>query len=152
MLRDIERVAIINRGEPAMRFIRGLRDYNRAHQTRIRSVVFFTAPDRRARFVQEADEAFDLGPATFIDLRDGLRKPAYLDMALLERALTLSGVDSLWPGWGFASERPELVGLCHRLGLIFIGPGSATMRKLGDKISAKLLAEELGIPVIPWGG
>ena len=152
MLRDMQRVAIINRGEPAMRFIRGVRDYNRTHQTRIRSVVFFTAPDRRARFVQEADEAFGLGPATFIDLRDGLRKPAYLDMALLERALTLSGVDSLWPGWGFASERPELVGLCHRLGLIFIGPGSATMRKLGDKISAKLLAEELGIPVIPWGG
>ncbi len=152
MLRDIQRVAIINRGEPAMRFIRGARDYNRSHQTRIRSVVFFTAPDRRARFVQEADEAFDLGPATFIDARDGLRKPAYLNMALLERALILSGVDSLWPGWGFASERPELVGLCHRLGLIFIGPGSAAMRKLGDKISAKLLAEELGIPVVPWGG
>jgi acetyl/propionyl-CoA carboxylase alpha subunit/acetyl-CoA carboxylase carboxyltransferase component len=152
MLRDIRRIAVINRGEPAMRFIRGIRDYNRSHQTRIRSVVFFTAPDRRARFVQEADEAFDLGPPTFTDPQDGQRRSAYLDMARLEKSLTLSGVDAVWPGWGFASERPELVGLCHRLGLVFIGPGSASMRRLGDKISAKLLAGELGIPVIPWGG
>jgi acetyl/propionyl-CoA carboxylase alpha subunit/acetyl-CoA carboxylase carboxyltransferase component len=152
MLRDIERVAIINRGEPAMRFIRGVRDYNRAQKTRIRSVVFFTAPDRGARFVQEADEAFDLGPATFTDPSDGQRKSAYLDMALLEKSLALSGVDAVWPGWGFASERPELVGLCIRLGLVFIGPDSPAMRRLGNKINAKLLAGELGIPVIPWGG
>ena len=152
MLRDIQRIAIINRGEPAMRFIRGVRDYNRSHQTRIRTVVFFTAPDRRARFVQEADEAFNLGPATFTDPRDGQRKAAYLDMAGLEKSLTLSGVDAVWPGWGFASERAEFVDLCSRLGLVFIGPGSSAMRRLGDKINAKLLAEELGIPVIPWGG
>ena len=135
-----------------MRFIRGVRDYNRSRQTRIRTVVFFTAPDRRARFVQEADEAFNLGPATFTDPRDGQRKAAYLDMAGLEKSLTLSGVDAVWPGWGFASERAEFVDLCSRLGLVFIGPGSSAMRRLGDKINAKLLAEELGIPVIPWGG
>jgi acetyl/propionyl-CoA carboxylase alpha subunit len=62
MLRDIPRVAIINRGETAMCFILGVREYNHSHQTRIRTVVFFTAPDRRVRFVQEADEAFDLRP------------------------------------------------------------------------------------------
>ena len=62
MLRDIPRVAIINRGETAMRFIRGVREYNHSHQTRICTVVFFTEPDRPMRFVQEADEAFDLRP------------------------------------------------------------------------------------------
>lgn len=147
-----DRVAIINRGEPAMRFMRAAREFNRERGTQIRSLIFHTTPDRHARFVREADEAFDLGPAFFLDASAGQRQPAYLDLPRIERMLKSSNAQAVWVGWGFVAERPEFVELCDRLGLVFIGPGSRTMKLLGDKISAKKLAESLGIPVVPWAG
>ncbi len=151
MLTNFKRVAIINRGEPAMRFIRAVRDFNREQQTQIRTIVLFTTPDRRARFVLEADESIDIGDAVFVDSRDGHRKASYLDFPRVETALITCGADAAWVGWGFVSERPEFVDLCNKLGILFIGPDASSMRRLGDKISAKKLAEELNIPVIPWG-
>ncbi len=147
-----ERVAIVNRGEPAMRFIRAVRSYNREHRTEIRTLLLYTTPDARARFVCEADEALSLGAATFLDPLDGQRKAAYLDYPRLEKALVSSRADAVWVGWGFASERPEFAELCARLGLVFIGPDSESMRRLGDKIAAKQLAQHIGVPAIPWGG
>ncbi|HYK91837.1 MAG TPA: biotin carboxylase N-terminal domain-containing protein, partial [Acidobacteriota bacterium] len=135
-----------------MRFIRAVRAYNRERRTEIKTVVFYTEPDVRARFVCEADDAVNLGGSTFVDPLDGYCKPSYLDYPRLERTLLSSGVDAVWVGWGFVSERPEFADLCARLGLVFIGPASETMRRLGDKISAKRLAEQIGVPVIPWGG
>jgi acetyl/propionyl-CoA carboxylase alpha subunit/acetyl-CoA carboxylase carboxyltransferase component len=151
MSNDIRRVAIINRGEPAMRFICAVREFNRERGTEIRTIVFYSTPDRRARFVHEADESVFLGEATFLDPRDRQRKASYLNYSRIEEALVACNADAAWVGWGFASERPEFVDLCTRLGIIFIGPDSASMRRLGDKISAKKLAEEIGIPTIPWG-
>ncbi len=78
------RVAIVNRGEPAMRFIHAIREFNLERGTAIQTLALFTEPDRRARFVREADEAFDLGAATFVDPADGQRKPRYLDFERLE--------------------------------------------------------------------
>uniref|UniRef100_UPI000FCBF8A5 ATP-binding protein n=1 Tax=Enterobacter hormaechei TaxID=158836 RepID=UPI000FCBF8A5 len=69
---------------------------------------------------------------------------------VLERALTESRADAVWPGWGFVAEDPAFVDLCDRLGITFIGPTAAAMRQLGDKIGSKLLAEEVGVPVAPW--
>jgi acetyl/propionyl-CoA carboxylase alpha subunit/acetyl-CoA carboxylase carboxyltransferase component len=148
---DFRRVAIVNRGEPAMRFIHAVREYNLEHRTDIRVIALFTEPDRHARYVREADESVDLGPSTFVDEADGLRRPAYLDYRVLERALTESQADAAWTGWGFVAERPEFAELCERLGVTIIGPDSGSMRRLGDKICAKRLAEQAGIPVIPWG-
>jgi acetyl/propionyl-CoA carboxylase alpha subunit/acetyl-CoA carboxylase carboxyltransferase component len=149
---EFQRVAIVNRGEPAMRFIHAIREFNLERGTAIQTVALFTEPDRRARFVREADESVDLGAATFVDPADGQRKPRYLDFERLERAIVESQADAVWAGWGFVAERPDFVELCDRLGVIFLGPTALAMRRLGDKISAKRLAEQAGLPVTPWGG
>ena len=74
----------------------------------------------------------------------------YLDHAVLERALRETGADAAWVGWGFVAEDPAFAELCERLGVTFIGPSAEAMRKLGDKIGSKLIAEEVGVPVAPW--
>jgi acetyl/propionyl-CoA carboxylase alpha subunit/acetyl-CoA carboxylase carboxyltransferase component len=152
MLIDFRRVAIVNRGEPAMRFIHAVREFNIEHRTDTRVIALFTEPDRHARYVHEADEAVGLGPSSFVDDRDGLRRSKYLDYEALERALVEAQADAAWTGWGFVAERPEFAELCERLGIACIGPDSGSMRRLGDKICAKRLAEQTGVPVIPWGG
>ena len=152
MRTEFERVAIINRGEPAIRFIRAARQFNGEYNTRLRTIVLYTTPDRGARFIREADEAVDLGEATFFDSRVGQRKPAYLDHVRVARALGECRADAVWVGWGFVSESPAFVELCDSMGLAFIGPDGDSMRLLGDKISAKLLAGQTGVPVVPWCG
>src|SRR5699024_7707793 len=105
------------------------------------TVALYTDADRTATFVREADHAHYLGPAS--------ARP-YLDFAALETALVESGADAAWVGWGFVAEDPSFAELCTRLGITFIGPSAQAMRKLGDKIGAKLIAEEVGVPVAPW--
>ncbi|MCI0693698.1 ATP-grasp domain-containing protein [candidate division KSB1 bacterium] len=152
MEKDFTRIAIVNRGEPAMRFIHAVREYNRENGTSLQAIALYTEPDRRAMFVREADEAVNFGAATYIDRRDGQRKNSYLDYERLERALLESRAEAVWVGWGFVAEHAEFVELCNRLGIVFIGPGAEVMRRLGDKITSKLLAEQAGIPVVPWSG
>ncbi len=150
MRTQFDRIAIINRGEPALRFIRAVRQFNREYQTQLRTIVFYTDPDRRSRFVQEADEAMYIGEATFFDNHAGQTKPVYVDHERIKHALLECQADAVWVGWGFVAENPGFVEMCTRLGLAFIGPDSDTMRLLGNKISAKRLAADAGIPVIPW--
>jgi acetyl/propionyl-CoA carboxylase alpha subunit/acetyl-CoA carboxylase carboxyltransferase component len=152
MSADFQRVAIVNRGEPAMRAIHAIREFNLERRSAISTIALFTTPDRRARFVREADESYDLGAATFVDDADGQRKPSYLDYERLEHALVAVQADAAWAGWGFVAERADFVELCDRIGVTFIGPTSLAMRRLGDKISSKRLAEQAGLRVIPWGG
>jgi acetyl/propionyl-CoA carboxylase alpha subunit/acetyl-CoA carboxylase carboxyltransferase component len=144
------RIAIVNRGEPAVRFIKAVRDYNRLHDASLSTIAFYTAGDRRSRFVREADERVEL--TTSPDELEAPRRSPYLDYDRLERALVASRADAVWTGWGFVAERPEFADLCHRLGLVYIGPPASAMRLLGDKIAAKRLAAQVGIPVVPWGG
>jgi acetyl/propionyl-CoA carboxylase alpha subunit/acetyl-CoA carboxylase carboxyltransferase component len=146
-----ERVAILNRGEPAMRFIIAAREYAQERGQPLHTIALYTDPDRRAMFVREADEAYALGPATHTGT-GGERTSSYLDYERLERALIDTRAEAVWPGWGFASERPAFVDLCERLGIVFIGPTSDMMRKLGDKITSKQLAESADVPVAPWSG
>jgi acetyl/propionyl-CoA carboxylase alpha subunit/acetyl-CoA carboxylase carboxyltransferase component len=135
------RVAIVNRGEAAMRLIHAVRDLSAETGTRIETVALYTDADRNATFVREADVAYLLGPAS--------ARP-YLDHAVLERALVETGADAAWVGWGFVAEDPAFAELCEKTGVTFVGPSAEAMRKLGDKIGAKLLAEEVGVPVAPW--
>ena len=150
MKRSFSRVAIVNRGEAALRFVHAALELNREGE-RLRTIALYTEPDRHALFVREADEAYDLGPA-LVDAPDGRRMVAYLDLARLERALRETGAEAAWPGWGFVAEQPGFVDLCERLGVTFIGPPAAAMRALCDKVACKRLAEGLGIPVVPWAG
>ncbi len=152
MSRNFERVAIVNRGEAAMRFIHAVREFNQEHRTALRSIALFTEPDRRAMFVREADESVCLGPAQVLDADTGQTKSVYVDYGRLERALVAARADAVWLGWGFVAEHAEFADLCHEMGIVFIGPDSNAMRCVGDKIVAKKLAEQLQIPVAPWSG
>jgi acetyl/propionyl-CoA carboxylase alpha subunit/acetyl-CoA carboxylase carboxyltransferase component len=135
------RVAIVNRGEAAMRLIHAVGELNAEGGPRIETVALYTDADATASFVRNADFAYQLGPAS--------ARP-YLDLAVLERALIETGADAAWVGWGFVAEEPAFAELCEKLGVTFIGPSPDAMRKLGDKIGAKLIAEEVGVPVAPW--
>jgi acetyl/propionyl-CoA carboxylase alpha subunit/acetyl-CoA carboxylase carboxyltransferase component len=146
------RVAIVNRGEPAIRLIRAIRELNQEEEPGLTTIAFYTDPDERAVYVREADEAVRLGPPMYVDRETGQRGSGYLDYERLEAALRESKADAAWVGWGFVAERPEFAELCERLGVVFIGPSGRAMRLLADKIGSKRLAQDLGVPLAPWSG
>ena len=122
-----------------MRLVNAVRELRVERDEDIRTIALHTAAERTAMFVREADEAV---------LLDG----TYLDLDALERALVAARADAAWVGWGFVAERPEFAELCVRLGITFVGPSAEVMRRLGDKIGAKRLAEEAAVPVAAWSG
>src|SRR5664279_1014072 len=136
-----KRIAIVNRGEAAMRLIHAVRDINALGGEAIRTIALYTDAESTAMFVREADVAYPLGPAS--------ARP-YLDYDVLEKALLETHADAVWVGWGFVAEDPAFAELCAGIGVTFIGPSPEAMRTLGDKIGSKLLAEEVGVPVAPW--
>jgi acetyl/propionyl-CoA carboxylase alpha subunit/acetyl-CoA carboxylase carboxyltransferase component len=152
MSEPFRRIAIVNRGEPAMRLVRAAREWSHERADPLHTIALFTEPDRGALFVQEADEAHPLGSATFVDEGDGQRKNRYLDYGALEQALLATRAEAAWVGWGFVAEHAAFAELCRRLGVVFIGPDPETTRRLGDKIASKRLAEEAGVPVAAWSG
>ncbi|MFC8297803.1 carboxyl transferase domain-containing protein [Micromonospora orduensis] len=135
------RIAIVNRGEAAMRLIHAVRELAAETGVPLETVALYTDVDRTATFVREADIAYDLGPAS--------ARP-YLNLATLERALVETGADAAWVGWGFVAEDPAFAELCEKIGVTFVGPSPEAMRQLGDKIGSKLIAEKVGVPVAPW--
>lgn len=140
------RIAVVNRGESARRLIHAVRELNAgrlpgAQDAPLQVVALYTEAERKEPFVQEADLAWCLGPMS--------TRP-YLNLNVLERALRETEADAAWVGWGFVAEDPAFSALCERLGVTFIGASAKAMRKLGDKISAKLIAEEAGMPVAAW--
>ena len=144
-----DRIAIVNRGEPAMRLIHTVRALRQADGSGPRTVALHTEAERGAMFVRQADHAVRIGP--------GPGEPAwarspYLDHDELARALGEADADAAWVGWGFVAEHPGFSDRCAQLGVTFIGPSGDTMRALGDKIGAKHLAEQAGVPVAPWSG
>ena len=143
----LRRIAVVNRGEAAMRLVNAVRELRHEHETDIRTIALHTRAERTAMFVREADEAVCIDEDRAADAGS-----PYLDLDALERALIAARADSAWVGWGFVAERPEFAELCDRLGIVFIGPSAEVMRRLGDKIGAKLLAEQADVPVAPWSG
>ncbi len=138
------RIAIVNRGEAAMRLIHAVRDLN-AEGTHdpITTIALHTDAERTAMFAREADEAWPLGPAS--------ARP-YLDHALLARVLRECRADAVWVGWGFVAEDPAFAEMVEEMGITFIGPSAEAMRQLGDKIGSTRLAEQAGVPVAAWSG
>lgn len=144
-MKSFRRVAIVNRGEAAMRLVHAARDA--PVDDDLTTIAFHTEAERGAMFVREADEA-----VCFESLGVPITGTPYLDLDVLEAALVASRAEAAWVGWGFVAERPEFADLCDRLGVTFIGPSGDVMRTLGDKIGAKLLAESADVPVAPWSG
>ena len=138
--RPFRRLAIVNRGEAAMRAIRAVRELNWQRDEPIRIIALHIDAERHALFVRQADERHCLGEG------------GYLDYDELERALTETRADAAWVGWGFVAEHPEFAELCERLGIVFVGPDADVMRALGDKVEGKRLAEKADVPVAAWSG
>ena len=119
------RVAIVNRGEPAMRLINAVREWNAQGLAPLRTIAIYTAVDRTAMFVREADEAVLIGPDD----------PEYMGPSTLPRLRRaaagpsrLARADAVWPGWGFVSEKAEFAQLCRDMGIVFVGPSPEVMR------------------------
>ena len=129
----INSVLIANRGEIAVRIARTCRSLG------IRSIAVYTEPDAAAAHVAAADEAVALGS----DPR------AYLDVAGVLAAARSAGAAAVHPGYGFLSENPELSRACDDAGIIFIGPSPKAIDTMGSKITAKALAVDAGVPVVP---
>lgn len=143
------KVAIVNRGEPAMRFITAAREWSFQHEHPLTTIALFTDPDRNAMFVREADVSYALGAPTYVDA-EGNTKNSYLDYERLGKALEETGAEAVWVGWGFVAEHAEFADMCAKKGVVFIGPTGDMMRQLGDKITSKRAATEAEVPVAPW--
>lgn len=135
--RKIKRVLIANRGEIALRIMRTVKEME------LEAVVVYESPDTDAYYVRLADNAILLG--------EGPRKD-YLDVEKIIWAAKKCGADAIHPGYGFLSENPDLPEACERAGVIFIGPPAQVMRDLGNKVTARTIAERAGIPSIPGTG
>jgi acetyl/propionyl-CoA carboxylase alpha subunit/acetyl-CoA carboxylase carboxyltransferase component len=141
----IRRLAIVNRGEAAMRCIRAVKALRAEEGSSLEAVAIYTAIDRDAPFVRHADLAVEL-PAPKGEVA------AYLDHDGLVRALRKVDADAVWPGWGFVAEHPAFVQRLEKEGIRFLGPSPDAMQALGDKIGSKRLAEQAGVPVTAWSG
>jgi len=133
----LRRVLVANRGEIAIRVARALADLE------IPSVAVFSEDDSNCLHVLKADAAVPLrgtGPA------------AYLDMQQLIEVARAQGCDAIHPGYGFLSENADFARACRAAGVRFIGPDADTLEQLGDKVRARALAAEAGIPVLEGSG
>ena len=134
----IDRVLIANRGAIAVRIIRTLQAMN------IRAIAVYAEADRHARHVRLADEAWSLG--------EGQVRDTYLNQAKLLAIAAQSGAQALHPGYGFLSENPEFVTRCAAAGVHFLGPSAEQMAVFGLKHSARALAEQNNVPLLPGSG
>ncbi len=131
----IKKVLVANRGEIAVRVMRSCREMG------ISSVAIFSEADRTAMHVRYADEAYCVGPAASSE--------SYLNMDKILEVARTTKADAIHPGYGFLSENAQFAEAVTRAGLIFIGPSVHAINTMGDKLTARQLMIESGVPVVP---
>jgi len=130
-----QRVLVANRGEIALRVIRACREMG------IETVAVFSEADRGAHYLTLADEAYCIGPAPATD--------SYLMINRLISAAEIGNVQAIHPGYGFLAENAHFAEVCRSCNIEFIGPSHQAMQKLGDKVSAKEIARQAKVPLVP---
>ena len=130
-----QKVLIANRGEIALRALRACKELD------LKTVAIYSAGDKELKHLRLADETVCVGPSSPIE--------SYLNIPAILSAAELTGADAIYPGYGFLAEDADFAEKCESSGFIFIGPSSSVIRQMGDKITAKDLAEQSKIPIVP---
>ncbi len=130
-----KRILIANRGEIALRVIRACREMG------IQTVAIYSEADRNASYLELADETFCIGPARSAD--------SYLKIDQVISAAEVGNVEAIHPGYGFLAENSHFNEVCRSCKIDFIGPTPDAMEMLGDKNSARAVAREAKVPVVP---
>ncbi|HDZ69032.1 MAG TPA: acetyl-CoA carboxylase biotin carboxylase subunit [Phycisphaerales bacterium] len=129
------RILIANRGEIALRIIRA------CHELGIEAVVVYSEADKNAPYLQLADEAICIGPAS--------PAASYLNIPRIISAAEIADVEAIHPGYGFLAENINFAQICQDCGITFIGPPVEAMRLLGDKVRARKLAHKTKVRIVP---
>jgi acetyl-CoA carboxylase biotin carboxylase subunit len=124
-----------NRGEIAVRILRACRELG------IETVAVYSDADRRALHVRQAGEAYHIGPA--------LARKSYLRGDHIIDAAKRSGAQAIHPGYGFLAENPEFAAACADACITFVGPPASAIAAMGDKVAARRLMQEAGVPIVP---
>jgi acetyl-CoA carboxylase biotin carboxylase subunit len=131
----LSKILIANRGEIALRIIRA------CHELDIQAAVVYSEADKGAPYLQLADEAICIGPAS--------PAQSYLNIPRIISAAEIADVEAIHPGYGFLAENIEFAQICQDCGIKFIGPPVEAMKLLGDKVEARKLAQQARVPVSP---
>nr|BBG67099.1 acetyl-CoA carboxylase [Gnetum ula] len=147
--KPIHSVLIANNGMAAVKFMRSVRTWSYeafGTEKAILLVAMATPEDMRinAEHIRIADQ--------FVEVPGGTNNNNYANVQLITEIAENTGVSAVWPGWGHASENPELPDALAAKGIIFLGPPAAPMAALGDKIGSSLIAQAAGVPTLPWSG
>ena len=138
----IAKILVANRSEIAIRVFRA------ANELGLKTVAIWAEEDKYSLHRFKADESYQVGRGPHL-AKDMGPIESYLSIEEVIRVARLSGADAIHPGYGLLSESPEFADACAQNGLTFIGPKPETMRRLGNKVAARNLAIEVGVPVIP---
>ena len=130
-----KKILIANRGEIALRALRACKELD------LRTVAIYSSGDKELKHLRLADETVCIGPANPLE--------SYLNIPSILSAAELTQADAIYPGYGFLAEDADFAERCQASGFIFIGPSSKVVRQMGDKITAKELAEKSSIPTVP---
>ncbi|MGZ8383200.1 MAG: acetyl-CoA carboxylase biotin carboxylase subunit [Nitrospira sp.] len=128
------KILVANRGEIAMRIIRGCRELN------IATAAIYSEADSSGIYVKKADESYLVGPGPVKGFLDGKQ--------IVEIAKRI-GADAIHPGYGFLSENAKFARLCQTSGITFIGPSPETIDLMGSKVKARQIAQQAGVPIVP---
>ncbi|BCH05265.1 pyruvate carboxylase (plasmid) [Mesorhizobium sp. 131-2-5] len=138
----ISKILVANRSEIAIRVFRA------ANELGLKTVAIWAEEDKYSLHRFKADESYQVGRGPHL-AKDMGPIESYLSIEEVIRVARLSGADAIHPGYGLLSESPEFAEACAQAGITFIGPKPDTMRRLGNKVAARNLAIEVGVPVIP---
>ncbi len=133
-----KKILIANRGEIALRILRAAKEQG------VKTVIAYSQVDENSLPVLLADESICIGPAPAIG--------SYLNVRNILSAALVSGAEAIHPGYGFLAENAEFAEKCEEHNLVFIGPTAESIRLIGDKASARTLAQESNVPTVPGSG